>query len=37
MVSLRHDKVGAGGPEFHAYRIYPPRVDVITITVDESQ
>lgn len=37
MVSLRHDGPGGTGPEFHAYRIVPPRVDVVAVTIDESR
>lgn len=37
MVSLRHDLPGAIGPEFHAYRIFPPRVEVVAIAIDEGR
>lgn len=37
MVSLRHDSSGGTGPEFHAYRIFPPRVDVVDLVIDDSR
>ena len=37
MVSLRHDVPGGTGPEFHAYRIVPPRVDVVPLAIDETR
>jgi hypothetical protein len=37
MVSLRHDHATGPGPEFYAYRIFPPRVDVVAIIIDESR
>lgn len=37
MVSLRHDLPDGTGPEFHAYRIFPPRVDAVDLIIDESR
>ena len=37
MVSLRHDSAGGPGPEFHAYRIVPPRVDVVSVAIDDTR
>ena len=37
MVSLRHDTSGGTGPEFHAYRIVPPRVDVVPVAIDDTR